>query len=430
MVKFSLCFGVGHPSPGLAHEFGLTPFVRLCCILSKLRPNGGKTFALLAVLFSGVALVVVGCGSKEKAGAVAPSEVEFVQVEQKDVPLYSEWVGTLAGDVNSSIRAQVSGYLTNRAYVEGSTVTNGQILFQIDGATFEATLAKEKANLTTAQARKVKTGLDVQRYTPLAATEAISRQELDDAIQADKAAAAQVESAQAAVHEAELNVGFTTIRAPVDGVAGLAKGQIGDLVGPSTGPLTTVTKLNPIRANFSVSEQLIYSMMVRRLSEGDAARQQAPLELVLASGDVYPHKGRIRFSDNRVDVKTGTIEVVGEFPNPNNLLNAGMFARVRALLGVQTNALLVPQRAVAEMQGKYLVALIGPDNKVAIRPVSVGERTGTYWIVDSKQLKPGDRVVAEGIQKVKDGLAVSPVALGTRSKTQLAQETKKDVKTE
>jgi membrane fusion protein, multidrug efflux system len=426
MVKFSLCFGVGHHSPELAHECNSSGLFDSPYPRTKRR----KTVAWLVVLFSGVSFVLSGCGSKEKAAAVIRSEVEFVEVEQKDVPLYSEWVGTLAGDVNASIMAQVSGYLTNRAYVEGSTVTNGQILFQIDGATFEATLVREKANLTTAEARKVKTALDVQRYTPLAATEAISRQELDDAIQMDKAAAAQVESARAAVHEAELNLGFTTIRAPIDGVAGLAKAQLGDLVGPSTGPLTTVTKINPMRANFSISEQLVYSMMVRRLSQGETARQQPPLELIMASGDVYPHKGQIRFSDNRVDVKTGTIEVVGEFPNPNNLLSAGMFARVRALVGVQTNALLVPQRAVAEMQGKYLIALIGADSKISIRPVTVGERTATFWIVDSKQLKPGDRVVAEGIQKVKDGIAVSPVALGTRSKPQLAQETKKDVKTE
>ena len=398
-------------------------------------PRVGRQFAIrptTVIIYLGLGfLVFAGCRAKDKAGASGPVEVEFVPVEQRDVPIYKEWVGTLAGDVNASIVAQISGYLTNRAYVEGSTVTNGQILFQIDGATFEATLARQNAELATAQARKVKTALDVRRYTPLAATEAISKQELDDAVQADKAAEAQVESAQASVREAQLNLDFSTIRAPVDGVAGLAKAQIGDLVGPSTGPLTTISKIHPIRAYFSVSEQLVYKMMVARLAQGEESQKRdVPLDLILANGDLYPEKGRIRFSDNRVDVKTGTIEVVGEFPNPNGLLNVGMFARVRALLGVQTNALVVPQRAVAEMQGRYLIAVIGEDNKITIRPISVGERTQGQWVITSKDLKSGDRVVAEGIQKVRDGLAVNPVALGSRTKSQLAQETKPSVKTQ
>ncbi len=440
MVKLSFCSGTGGcpvPQPAKICASACQEFAskaRLDAVHGKCariwRASAEAKSAMLITLCLWLVALFCGCGGKAQTGAAAPSEVEFVAIEQKDVPIYNEWVGTLAGDVNASIRAQVSGYLTNRAYVEGSMVTNGQVLFQIDSGTFEATVAKAKAELEAARARKIKTALDVQRYTPLAATEAISRQELDDAIQADKAAEAQVDSAQAVLRDAELNLGFTTIRAPVDGVAGLAKAQIGDLVGPSSGPLTTVTKIHPIRAYFSVSEQLVYAMLVQRLAEGaDPAKRDVPLELMLAGGSMYPEKGRVRFSDNRVDVKTGTIELVGEFPNPNGLLSAGMFARVRALVGVETNALLVPQRAVAEMQGRYLLACIGADNKISIRPVSVGERTEGQWIIESKDLKMGDRVVAEGIQKVRDGVTVNPIPLGSRAKAQLAKEAKSEVQT-
>jgi membrane fusion protein (multidrug efflux system) len=205
-------------------------------------------------------------------------------------------------------------------------------------------------------------------------------------------------------------LGFTTIRSPIDGKAGLAKAQLGDLVGPSFGALTSVSKINPIRANFAVSEQLVYKSLQRDAAAGgESERSKFTLELLLASGDVYPEKGRIKFTGNQVDVKTGTIEVVGEFSNPNGLLLPGMFARVRAIVRIQSGALLVPQRAVAEMQGRRLVALIGTDDKISIRPVTVGETVGDQWIIEGPRLKPGDRIVAEGIQKVRDGGLVKPI---------------------
>lgn len=354
-----------------------------------------------------------GCAKPKQAQKPpTPPEVEVVTVEQKDVPIYKEWVGTLEGDVNATISAQVNGYLTNRLYNEGSPVTNGQVLFQIESAPFEAVLAQARAVLAQTEAMKGKTKLDVERYTPLARTDAISKQELDDAIQADLSADAQIQGAQAAIQQAELNLGFTTIRSPIDGIAGLAKAQVGDLVGPSFGPLTTVSKLDPIRAYFSVSEQLVYRALSREATAGGrnaGDAQKIELDLILASGDVYPEKGRIRFSDNKVDPKTGTILMVGEFPNPKHLLASGMFARVRAKVGEEKGALLVPQRAVTEMQGRFLVAVIGADRKIAIRPVAVGERVGSEWIVRSPQLKAGDHVVAEGIQKVRDGAEVTSI---------------------
>jgi membrane fusion protein, multidrug efflux system len=353
-----------------------------------------------------------GCKPKTEVFSAAPPEVEVVPIEQRDVPIYRDWVGTLDGDVNATISAQVTGYLLARNYKEGSVVTNGQVLFQIDPAPFQATLDKAKAQLTQAQAQRDKYALDVQRYRPLAATEAISKQELDDAIQNEKMAQGQVEAAQAAIEQANLNLGFTTIKSPIDGLAGLAKAQVGDLIGPTTGQLTTVSKVEPMRVYFSVSQQLATQMQEQRLAEGGQSLRitgEGPeLELRLASGAAYPFKGRVRFANNQVDVKTGTVTVVGEFPNPQVVLLPGMFVRVKALLQTQKNALLVPQRAVANLQGRALIAVVEQDNKVSVRPVVTGEQFGPQWVV-SGNVKAGDSVVAEGLQKVRQGALVKPV---------------------
>lgn len=353
---------------------------------------------------------LIGCDGKHVVQAPPPPEVMVVEVKQQDVPIHEEWVGTLAGEVNATISAQVSGYLISRNYREGSVVKKDQVLFQIDPRPFEAALAKAKAQLEEAQARKGKTALDVQRYAPLAATGAISQQELDDAIQSDKEADGQVASAQAAVLEATLNLGFTTIRSPVDGVAGLEQAQIGNLVGPGSGTLTTVSQVDPMRAYFSVSQQLMTRMMERALAEGKQLRtgNGPEVEVILASGDKYPHKGQVRFANNQVDIKTGTVRVVGVFPNPQMLLLPGMFVRVRALMETEKNALLVPQRAVSETQGRYLIAVVEPDNKVSVRPVEAGVRVADEWVIKG-DVKAGDRVVAEGIQKVRQGAIVNPV---------------------
>ena len=368
--------------------------------------------AALAILLLPLAAPLSGCKEKEQVAPPKPPTVEVVTVEQKDVPVYGEAVGTLEGDVNATISAQVSGYLITRNYTEGSIVTNGQVLFQIEPAPFQAALDKAKAQVDQSIAQRDKYALDVKRYRPLAASEAISQQELDNAIQNEKTAEAEVEAAKAAVETAQLNLNFTTIRSPVDGLAGLAKAQVGNLIGPSTGQLTTVSKLEPIRVYFSVSQQLMMQMQERRLAEGKGnvrkGDEGVQLELVLASGAVYPLKGRVRFANNQVDVRTGTITVVGEFANPQMLLVPGMFVRVRALLDTEKNALLVPQRAMTDIQGRYLIAVVGADNKVSIRPVTAGERVGQDWVIKG-DVKAGDRVIAEGIQKVRDGAIVNPV---------------------
>ena len=372
----------------------------------------GIIWTALAPLAVALAWITSGCEKKTEQAPTPPTG-EVVSVAQRDVPIYHTVVGTLEGDVNATISAQVTGYLLSRGYTEGTLVTNGQVLFQIDPAPFNADLDKAKSQVAQAKATEEKYALTVQRYTPLAATEAISKQELDDAVQNQKAAQAQVEAGQAAVQQATLNLGFTTIRSPVDGIAGLAsaQAQVGNLVGPNSGQLTTVTTVDPIRAYFSVSQRLIQEIQQRMLAEGkklDDSTEGPPLELTAANGSVYPLKGRIRFKNNQVDVTTGTVRVVGEFPNPQRLLVPGMFVSVRALLQTEKGALLVPQRAVTEMQGRYLVAVVGADNKIAIRPVTTGERVEQEWVITG-DVKAGDRVVAEGVQKVRDGMQVNPV---------------------
>jgi membrane fusion protein, multidrug efflux system len=378
-----------------------------------------RTIPTLAATLCLLALITLASGCrKEEAPAAAPPTVEVVAVAQRDVPIYQEAVGTLEGDNNAIISAQVSGYLKSRGYVEGSTVTNGQVLFQIEPGPFQAAVDQAQSDLARAQATQEKYALTVKRYKPLAATEAISQQELDDAVQNEKASQAQVQAAQAALEQAKLSLGFTTIASPVNGVAGLAsaQAQIGNLVGPTVGQLTSVTTVDPIRAYFSVDQRTLTELSQRALAEGKklGASEGPPLELTLANGTVYPLKGRIKFRNNQVDIKTGTVRLVGEFANPDSLLVPGMFVSVRALISTQTNALLVPQRAVTEMQGKYLVAVVGADNKVAIKPVTTGVQVGQEWVI-AGDVKPGDRVVAEGVQKVRDGVAVNPVPFAEKT---------------
>lgn len=339
-------------------------------------------------------IILSGCKQPAETQAPPPN-VDVAPVEQRDVPIYGESVGTLEADVNATISAQVDGYLLSRNYVEGSQVTNGQVLFEIDDRPY-------KAALDQAEAKVIKTEQDIRRYRPLAKTGAISQQELDDAIQSNAAAVAAAE-------QARLNYQFCTIRSPIEGVAGLAKAQVGNLIGPNSGPLTTVTRVQPIRVYFSVSQELMTKLMEERAAEHHPFNSSngPPLELTLASGTVYPIKGRVRFSDNQVDERTGTIRVVGEFDNPQRLLIPGMFVRVRALIGVDKNALLVPQIAVADFQGRDLVAVVGPDKKVTIQPVTLGQQVGALCVVTGK-LKAGDQIVAEGVQKVREGMEVKP----------------------
>ncbi|MFY9570304.1 MAG: efflux RND transporter periplasmic adaptor subunit [Blastocatellia bacterium] len=395
--------------------------------------------------------------SKAKGTAQAaapPVEVEVVKVEQRDVPIYSEWIGTLDGKVNAEIKAQVSGYLLSQNYTEGSFVRKGQLLFEIDPRPLQAALdqasgdlaraegqvaqangqlLQSQAQLAQAEANQGKTQMDVDRFTRLVKSAVISQQDFDTAVQANLAAKAQVnaaaavvesskaaivaarsvvQSSRAAVKTAELNLGFTRITSPIDGIAGIAQAQVGNLVqvnNPNSGPLTTVSSVDPIKVYFTLSEQEYLNFVKRNptQTQRDAANQKLQLDLVLADGTTYPHEGKFFVADREVDQKTGSIRLGGIFPNPGNTLRPGQYGKVRAVTRIVTGALLVPQRAVTELQGSYQVAVVGPDNNIDIRPVKVGERVGGLTIVE-EGLKPGEIVVVEGMQKIRPGMAVNP----------------------
>jgi membrane fusion protein (multidrug efflux system) len=387
----------------------------------------------LAGLVAGVFAItwVAGCEKREEAGPPGPPVVEVADVIQKDVPIYKEWVGTTDGFVNATIRAQVQGYLIKQNYREGDFVKTGQALFEIDPRTFQAALAQakgaldqakgvldqSKADVNVQEARWTTAKANLARVKPLAAQNAVSQKDLDDAVGAEEstgasvvaakasvvAAEASVLAAQANVEKAALDLGFTKITSPIDGIAGIAKAQIGDLVGPSsTQELTAVSTLNPIKVYINVSEQEYLS------TRGSTENVEAiPLELILADGSIFPQKGRLFLADRQVNVMTGTLKIGAIFPNPGNILRPGQFGKIRARMQVIQGALLVPQQAVNDVQGTYMVAVVGPENKVDIRRVKPSETVGTLWVI-AEGLKPGEKVIAEGIQKVRQGMAVTP----------------------
>src|SRR6266478_5290306 len=367
-----------------------------------------------------IALVVRTLRPKHASGAgtAAPPDVMVAQVEQKDVPIYGEWIGTLDGFVNADVRAQVTGYLVRQNYKEGAFVNEGQLLFEIDPRPYKAALdqaegqlAQATAQLANAQAVQVRTRLDVERYIPLAKEQAASQQDLDNATQNNLAAKAtvataqaQIKTAEAAVETAKLNMGFTRLTAPISGIAGQAQLQVGALVNPSSTPVTTVSTLDPIRDYFTVSEQ-DYIELQKQFSSSD--RQRWKLQLILADGTIYPHEGAFYFAGRAVDQNTGAIQLAALFPNPGNVLRPGQYGKVRAVVRTQKGALLVPQAAVSDLQGSYQVNVVGTDDKIAVRSVKVGDRIGAMWIIQDG-LKPGERVVAEGQQTLLPGMTVQP----------------------
>lgn len=367
-----------------------------------------KCLALFRGVASAIVLPLVICAAvgceKEKAAPPPPPVVEVVDVVQQDVPVYMEWVASTDGSVNASIRPQVTGYLISQNYKEGDVVKKGQLLFRIDPRVFQAALDQAMGQLAQQQARWTTAKANLRRIKPLAAQNAVSQKDLDDATGQEQSTHASVIAAQATVDKAKLDLEFTRVTSLIDGVAGIAKAQIGDLVGPGQiGELTTVSTVDPIKVYVPVSEQQYLKSTESRKDRSNGTT----LELILADGSTFPHKGKITFADRQIDPKTGTIKVATLFPNPGNLLRPGQFAKVKALLGIERNALLVPQRSVTDMQGKLMVAVVGPDNKVSIRTVEAGQRVGQLQVI-SKGLNPGEKIVAEGVQKVKEGMPVNP----------------------
>jgi RND family efflux transporter MFP subunit len=398
---------------------------------------------ILLLLIAGAATVIYRNRTKAPPGPAPPPEVKVAAVEQRDLPIEHEWIGTLDGLVNADIRAQVTGYLLRQEYKEGSFVRKGQLLFEIDPRPFEAAVvqasgqyeqakaqhAQAKAgliaaesNLATTEATQVRTQLDENRYIPLFAERAATKQDLDNARQNNRAqiaqvgaskaqvetARAQVEvaragviAAQGALENARVNLGFTRLTSLIDGIAGVATVQVGNLVSSATGAVTTVSTLDPIRDNFTVSEQEYL-----RLARADALHS-LQVKLILADGSVYEKPGRFWFANRQVDQNTGAIQLTSLFPNPRHILRPGQYGKSRAVIGIDKNALLIPQPAVTEVQGSYQACVIGHDNRVTMRPVRVGERVGTMWVIQDG-LKPGEHVVVEGQQKLRTGMLVSP----------------------
>jgi membrane fusion protein (multidrug efflux system) len=354
-----------------------------------------------------VALGFTACGKKAPPPP-PPPDVLVTEVKQQDVPIYNEYVGQLDASVNATIQARVQGYLVSQNYKEGQLVNKDDVLFEIDRRPFEAALAQAKAAFLQADASAKQAEMNAQRATDLFQRKVSSEQERDNAIQSAAAARAQAEAQRAAVEQSQLNLDYTTIHAPVDGIAGLVKVQVGDLISAGT-TLTTVTKVDPVKAYFTVSEQRFseYSRKYADPQQRLAHEKELKFELILADGSTYPHTGEWFAADNQVDVRTGSLRVAALFPNPGNILRPGQFARIRVLSEVRPGALLVPQRAVSELQGTNQVAVVGADNKVHIQPVKMGRRIDHEWIVE-EGLKAGDRIIVEGIQKAREGGIVNP----------------------
>jgi RND family efflux transporter MFP subunit len=421
--------------------------------------------ALGGVVFVLIVAVVVGRTKKPAPTTPAPLQVDVVQVQQQDVPVYSEWIGTTDGMVNADIRAQVSGYLLRKAYTEGALVKQGQLLFEIDPrplqavlnqakgdlarveslveqavtqlAQAEAQLGQANSQLVQAEANQRQTQLNVNKYGPLLEQKAVTQQDFDNADQANEAAKAQVEvaksqikaaaavvgtaksaivaakaqvqSSQAALKTAELNLGFTKILSPIDGIVGIALAQVGDLVNPTSGILTTVSTVDPIKVYFTVSEQEYLDYVKRNPTPGEltAAQKQLELQLFLADGSTYPNSGRFYIADRQVDPKTGAIRMAGVFPNSENVLRPGQYGRVRAATSIQSGALLIPQRAVSQLQGMNRVAVVGSDNKVTMRTITPGPTVGQMLVIQNG-LKPGETIMVDGTQKVTAGATVAP----------------------
>ncbi len=353
------------------------------------------------------AVAQLACGKKEGSAAAAP-EVFVTDVVRRDVPVYLETVGQTRGSQDIEIRARVEGYLDRVAFTEGSFVRKGELLYQIDPLPLEAALANAKADLATARARLEKTNNDVTRLRPLAEQQAVSQQELDNAIAFQEAARAQVDAQQAATDKATLDLGYTHVTSPIDGLAGTTQVKAGSLVGRGESTLlTTVSAIDPILFRAGVSEAEALRIAKRAREAGQVASKVAVVELLLADGTVHPHKGRVDAIERAVDPTTGTLSVQFTFPNPERILRPGLYGRARFVVEMKAGALLVPQRAVTELQNLYSVAVVGEGNKVSFRNVRVGPRVDSLWVIE-EGLNPGEKVVVEGLQKLRDGVVVSP----------------------
>jgi membrane fusion protein (multidrug efflux system) len=381
----------------------------------QLSLRAALVFCLVAM--SPLFVMLSGCHGKAKPMAMPPTAVQVVKAQQQDVLVNGNWIATLDGYVNAQIQPQVTGYLVQQLYHEGSYVRKGQVLFQIDPQTFQATLDMAKAQLEQAQAKLALAVINVKRDTPLAQQHAIAQSQLDSEVAEQRQDEAAVQAEKVAIRQAQINLNFTHVRSLTDGIAGIATTQVGNLVAPGTA-LTSVSKVDPIKVYFAISEQEYMRFaggpQVASKDSGQKRSKDLDLQLDLADGTKYPHKGKVIFTDRQIDPQTGTIKLVAAFANPGNILRPGQFGRVHAATAVNRSAILVPQRCVTELQGTYQVAVVGAGNKVSVRNVKLGERVGPMQIIESG-LNAGETVISEGNAKVRDGMIVNPtVAEGGR----------------
>jgi len=363
-----------------------------------------RTTGLAAVGSLFVLLALSGCATKEEKPAPPPPGVTVATVIQKDVPIRQEWIGTMTGNVDADIRPKVEGFLLTKLYSEGTLVEKGQAMYQLDKRQAQAAVEQAQGNLERAQAALSQADIDVNRYTPLVAQRAVSQAELDKAHSAQRAAKAMVDADQAAVDNAKLNLNWTLVTAPITGIAGVSKSQIGDLITPNT-VMTTISSVNPIYVDVNIAEQDYLRFHREKEKTGEVAARN--LELILGDGSIFQQHGKVLFLGREVDSRTGTILVRGEFPNPGNVLRPGQYARVRAVTETRKNAMLVPAAAVSELQGLYQVGVVGADNKVTIKMVKLGPQFGDMWVVDSG-VQPGEHVIVDGLQRVRTGVIVNP----------------------
>jgi membrane fusion protein (multidrug efflux system) len=365
------------------------------------RRSHGSPLLLCASLL--LACGFAGCSSKEEKPAPPPPAVTVTPVVRKDVDIQQEWVGSMLGNIDADIRPKVDGFLLTQLYSEGSYVKKGQPMFQLDQRQTQAAVQQAQGKLERARAVLAQAQIDVKRYTPLVAQRAVSQAELDKATSMERAATAEVDADQAALDNAKLNLGWTTVTSPIFGIAGISKVGVGDLMTPTT-VMTTISNVNPINVDFSIAEQDY--MRFTREKSGQAAGRS--LQLILGDGTLFPHRGRALLVNREVDTRTGTIQVRAEFPNPGNVLRPGQYARIRAVTEVRKGALLIPQQAVSELQGIYQVGVVGSDNKATIKTMTLGPQFGDMWVVDSG-LQAGENVIVDGLQRIKTGMTVAPV---------------------
>ena len=403
-----------------------------CSPLSKAARNWVFAVAL------GVSLAFVGCGQEKQKAPPPPPKVSVVEVIQEDVPIYMQFVGQTRGSQDVVVRARVEGFVEAIHFREGTEVEKGELLYTIESrlyrekvsqaegqlATAEAQLAEARSRVAEAEAELARAQGDVTKFRPLAEIAAVSRRDLDTAVaerdaakerlkaarENVRAAQGQVDAARALLEATRIELGYTTVHAPISGLIGKTKAQVGELVGrPPLVTLNTISELDPIYVEFSISEREYLEFTRRRNRDPRGADSRIELEMILADGSTHPYKGRANFADRQIDPATGTLLIQASFPNPDRVVRPGQFARVRALVETKKGALLVPQRAVQELQGQHQVFVVGPDNVAQVRPVTLGERVGNLWLVE-KGLKPAERVIVEGIQRVRHGMTVSPAA--------------------